>query len=196
MAEKNDIDIKDEDLKEEDFTPEELEAEDVDWKAKALELKGIAKRRATQLVKAKEKLAIVPEKPLNPAGNPPPQKGESDEPDYGRLAFLNSSSVTHPDDQKAVLDEAKRLKLPLTDVLQMEHIKTRLQANKEDREAKAGMPRGRDRSGGSTPQDVDYHLAKGTTPDEQELAEKVVEARMKREEQKSKFSDILYNENI
>ena len=55
FMEKNEIDIKDEDLKEEDFSPEELEAENVDWKAKAQELKGIAKRRATQLKKAKEK---------------------------------------------------------------------------------------------------------------------------------------------
>lgn len=57
MTKENDLDIKDEDLKEEDFSPEELESEDVNWKEKSQELKGIAKRRATQLSKAKEKLA-------------------------------------------------------------------------------------------------------------------------------------------
>ena len=64
MEKENDLDIKDEDLKEEDFTPEELESEDVDWKAKAQELKGIAKRRATQLKKAKEALALKEEKKI------------------------------------------------------------------------------------------------------------------------------------
>src|SRR3990167_4022134 len=60
------VEIKDEDIKEEDFTSEELEADTTDWKAKALELKGIAKRRATQLAKAKEKLNAKPEIPAKP----------------------------------------------------------------------------------------------------------------------------------
>src|SRR3990167_3344091 len=68
----NEIDIKDEDLHESDFTPEELEAEDVDWKAKAQELKGIAKRRATQLKKAKEALVAKP-----PESKPPVKKDDS-----------------------------------------------------------------------------------------------------------------------
>lgn len=79
MEIKNDIDIKDEDLKEEDFTPEELEAEDVDWKAKAQELKGIAKRRATQLSKAKVKLGEFETKVKELIPEPKPQDKKPDE---------------------------------------------------------------------------------------------------------------------
>ena len=197
MEIKNDIDIKEEDLKEEDFSSEELEAPDVDWKAKAQELKGIAKRRATQLTKAKAKLTEYanqpkPEIKLEPKPQDKPIS-QSNEPDYGRLAYLHSRGIAHPDDQKVVQDEANRLKLSITDVLEMEHIKSRLQGQKDEREAKAGMPKGTSRSGGNTPQDVEYHLAKGTTPDDQELAEKVVEARIGKQKQ-NKFSDTLYTE--
>jgi hypothetical protein len=197
MEEKNEIDIKEEDLKEEDFTPEELEAKDVDWKAKAQELKGIAKRRATQLGKIKEKLNEYETKLKEfedklPKNEPEPQdKQKPNEPDYGRLAFLQSKGIDHPDDIKIVQEEAERLKLPLTDVLGMEHMQAKLKANREEREAKAGMPKGSGRAGGTTQHDVDYWLSKGGLPDDQELAEKVIEARMNKEKQ-NKFSDELY----
>lgn len=78
MENKNEIEIKDEDLKEDDFSPEELESEDVDWKAKAQELKGIAKRRATQLKRAKEALA-------KPPVSEPPVKTEISKPAESEL---------------------------------------------------------------------------------------------------------------
>ena len=194
MEIKNDIDIKEEDLKEEDFSSEELESEDVDWKAKAQELKGIAKRRATQLGKAKAKLTEYANQPPEPKEAKPQDKPvlQSNEPDYARLAYLETKSINHPDDQKIVQDEAVRLKLPLTDILAMEHIKSRLEANKDARNAQAGMPKGKGRSGGVTQNDVEYWLAKGETPQgDQELAEKVIDARMGKEKQ-NKFSDELY----
>lgn len=115
------------------------------------------------------------------------------EPDYGKLAYLQARGIDNSDDQKIVQDEANRLKLPLTDVLGMEHIQSKLKSNKEEREAKAGMPRGGNRSGGANQHDVEYWVAKGGLPEEQELAEKVVDARMGKEK-KNKFSDTLYNE--
>src|SRR3990167_10001947 len=119
MDPKNDqVEIKDEDVKEEDFTPEELESDTTDWKAKAQELKGIAKRRATQLAKAKEKLKSVPEPKVDA---PPQPKNDAiknpNEPDYAKLAFLKSEGVKHQDDMKYVLEEADRLKMNLNDVL-------------------------------------------------------------------------------
>ena len=81
MEKNNDLDIKDEDLKEIDFSPEELESEDIDWKAKAQELKGIAKRRATQLSKAKAKLGEFETKvkELTPEPKLQDKKGKSDD---------------------------------------------------------------------------------------------------------------------
>lgn len=127
------------------------------------------------------------------------EKSQSNEPDYAKLAFLETKGIAHPDDQKIVQDEAARLKLPLTDVLQMEHIKSKLSVSKDQREALAGMPKGAGRGGSKTTQDVDYWKDQknpdGTykTPDDLELAEKVINARIKREEQANKFSDELYS---
>src|SRR3990167_3024526 len=93
-------------------------------------------------------------------------KAQPNEPDYARLAFLETKGINHPDDQKIVQDEAERLRLPLTDVLGMEHIKFRLQVNKEERLAKEGMPRGAGRTGVTTQHDVDYWVQKGGLPED------------------------------
>ena len=122
----------------------------------------------------------------------------TNEPDYAKLAFLKGEGITHPDDQKLVQDEAARLKLPLTDILQMGHIKSKLKDTQDQRDAQAGMPKGRGSAGGKTQGDVDYWLDKtnpdGTfaTPEDPELAEKVIEARIKKEKQANKFSDELF----
>lgn len=119
-------------------------------------------------------------------------KSQSNEPDYAKLAFLETKGFNHPDDQKWIQDEAARLKLPLTDILNMAHAKSYLETTKTQREAIAGMPKGRGSAGGQAQSDVDYWLQKGETPDDQELAEKVIEARIKKEQNKNKFSDELY----
>lgn len=122
-----------------------------------------------------------------------PGADTSNEPDYAKLGYLNSVQVNHPDDQKIVIDEANRLKLPLTDVLQMEHIKAKLQNLRLTREAQEGMPSGSHPGGAKGMKDVDYWLAKGGMPHEQELAEKVLEARLQ-QSRGSKFSDSMFNE--
>jgi hypothetical protein len=120
----------------------------------------------------------------------------SNEPDYAKLAFLKAENVTHPDDQKIVTDEANRLKLPLTDVLQMEHIQSKLKAQKDEREVKSNTPKGNRRGSSKTQEDVDYWVNKEKkgggyeTPDDLELAEKVINARMKKQEMDNKFDPI------
>jgi hypothetical protein len=130
---------------------------------------------------------IKPEKPE------PEPKSQPIEPDYAKLAYLETKGIIHPDDQKLVQDEAMRLKLPLTDVLAFDHIKSKLTANKDQREAQEGMPKGKGSASGKTQNDVDYWLAKGETPDDLELAGKVIEARIKKETTGNRFSDELYS---
>ena len=124
---------------------------------------------------------------------------QSNEPDYAKLAFLETKGIAHPDDQKLVQDEAARLKLPLTDILGMEHIKSKLESAKDQREALAGAPKGRGMASGKTQGDVDYWIDQknpdGTykTPDDLELGAKVIEARIKKEKQSHIFADELYS---
>lgn len=179
-------------------SPEVVEGEevaepstDVETLQKKLEtLKATVGSTKRELKDAKKALEDA-KKALNP--ETPQKTQQSNEPDYARLAFLNSQQVTHPDDQKLVIDEAARLKLPLTDVLQMEHIKGKLQTNNSQRVAQAGMPKGSGRSGGPNKSEVDYYLEHpDETPTDLELHGKVIAAKMKREENANKFSDIPF----
>ena len=121
-------------------------------------------------------------------------KAESNESEYARLAkmaYFKSEGVNHPDDIKVIEDEAARLKLSPDVVLQMEHIKGKLKTNADTRNAQNGMPTGSNRSGGATQQDVDYWLSKGGLPeDNQELAEKIVNARMGKDTSQRRFDPI------
>lgn len=118
---------------------------------------------------------------------------ESNEPDYARLAYLASQKVEHPDDQKLVLEEANRLKLPLTDVMNMEHVKARLTANNNQRTAENGSPDGSGRKGGAHKGDVDYYLAHpDETPSDLALHNQVIDARIKRETDNSMFSQVPF----
>lgn len=144
---------------------------------------------------------VTPEPPKDPPKEPeqPPQL---DEPDYAKLAFLEGKGVKHPDDQKIVQDEATRLKLPLTDVLEMKHIQAKLKDSKDQREAEDGMPSGDGKPSGSNKTSVDYWVGKKNkdgsfaTPDDLELAEKVIKARIKSEESGNKFSETLFRGDI
>ncbi len=166
---------------------EQENQEEVDWKARAeeLEQKAIKQREKTKELKSKLSEYEV-------------QQKVSNEPDYAKLAFLETKGITHPDDQKVVQDEANRLKLPLTDVMAMKHIKAKLEENKDQRDASAGMPKGRGKGGGSTQHDIDYWIDRqkpdGTyeTPEDNELAVKVINARIKKETNANKFSDVMF----
>lgn len=103
MEKENEIEITDQDTSEEDFSKEDLESEDFDWKAKALELKGISKRRATQLGKAKTKLSQQSEEieKLTPEEKSEPQdKEKSDEVLLKRLdnLALKTAGIKEPEE--------------------------------------------------------------------------------------------------
>ncbi len=121
---------------------------------------------------------------------PPLPKSQSNEPDYAKLAFLEQRGLKHPDEQKWAMDESERLRLPLTDILSMEHAKVKLETMKTQREALEGMPKGKGKTGGASQTDVDYWLAKGETPEDLELAEKVIDARIKKDVSNRQFDDI------
>lgn len=142
-------------------------------------------RLARQLEQTRKKLGKDVE--------PPKREQTSNEPDYSKLAYLEAKQINYPDDQKIVMDEANRLKLPLTDVLQMDHIKSRLAQNNDARIAQDGMPKGSGRKGGASKSSVDYYLAHpDETPDDLELHNKVIDAKLKKETNDSMFSSVPF----
>jgi hypothetical protein len=188
-----------------DTTPESESNDEANEAAKAKEYAKNQKIRAEKAEAEVKKWKAEAEKATK--GNSKITLGESEtpksseqlnEPDYAKLAYLESRGIKHPDDQKIVRDEANRLKLPLTDVLGMEHIQTKLKKSQTQREAEDGMPQGSGKPKGGNKGAVDYWVDRknpdGTyeTPTDTELAEKVIDARLKKDKASSQFSDILY----
>lgn len=171
-------------------TAETPTVEELQQKLKDMEATvGSTKRELKDAKKALEdaKNALSPQTPE--------QTQQSSEPDYAKLAFLEAKKVNHPDDQKLVLDEAKRLNLPITDILQMEHIKSKMEASQAQRESQDAMPNGSGRKSGASKGDVDYYLAHpDEVPQDLELHNKVIEAKMRRIENESMFSDTMFVE--
>lgn len=187
------IETQDSNLESEEDTNSQNDTEDLG--EKLTKTQEYAKNQKIRAEKAEKEVKDLKAKLGENKETETPKKEEtkSNEPDYAKLAFLEGKKIDHPEDQKMVMDEAKRLQLPLTDILAMEHIKSKLKDSKNQREALDGAPRGKGKGGGSTTQDVEYYLAKGTTPDDLELAGKVIEARMKKEQRANMFSEELFS---
>lgn len=127
-----------------------------------------------------------------------PEAKQSDELDYGKLAYLKSEGVEHPDDRKIVLEEAKRLNLPIERILQEKHIQAQLKDSKDQRNAESGMPEGGSGKSGGNKGSVDYWVNRKDkdgnyeTPTDTDLANKVIDARISAEQKSNMFSADLY----
>lgn len=180
---------------EQDTTPEP-EFDDVSEKLSKAE--EVAKNQKIRAEKAEAELKKLK---AETAKQEPKKEEKSNEPDYTERMdklTLKSEGITNPDDIKTVLNEAKRLKLPIEEVVSMEHIQAKLKTAKAQREAEDGMPSGKGKTSGSNKTTVDYWVDKkkadGTfdTPDDLELAQKVIDARLKQHAKQNMFADDLY----
>jgi hypothetical protein len=156
------------------------EAQEVDWKAQAEAAAAEAakyKRMAEQRAKKLEKAPEVGTK----------SKGL----DYGMKAFLAASGIKGSD-EIAIVEQAMRYSgESLEDLVDNPFVKTQLSALREAKAAQAAIPSGTKRSGTSPRTEIDYWLAKGelppNTPENQDLRRKVVNAKLTRTKQVSKF---------
>lgn len=178
----NELDIKDEDIQDISFSPEELEDDATDWKAKALELEGIAKRRTTQL----KKLKIAKEAAAK-LGKLEQKEGL----DYNHLAYLKASGIDNDDDVAFITNEVKTTGKELKEILGFKYVQEQLATFKNTREMQDAIPPGSPRSSSTIRDNVDYWIAKGQLPpaDQVELRRKVVNERVKQEDSVSKFTD-------
>lgn len=127
-----------------------------------------------------------------------PEAKQSDELDYGKLAYLKSEGVDHPDDRKIVIEEAKRLNLPIERILQEKYIQAQLKDAKDQRDAESGMPEGGNGKSGGNKGSVDYWVNRKDkdgnymTPTDTKLANEVIDARIRTEQSSNMFSEDLY----
>jgi len=165
--------------------PEEVEGEETDWKALALKNQGIAKRLKTKLEKKDEEKPEV--KPVKKKSVTKKTKGF----DYGQLAYLESKGVTNEKDQEYLLAEVENTGKELKDVLEFKYVKEELAGFKDDRASTDAIPDGTKRSTQTSRDKVDYWIAKDEMPpaDQQQLRRDYVNAKIKKAEDSSKFTD-------
>lgn len=152
-----------------DKVDDEIEEETTDWEAKFKEEEGRRKRAETKLSKNKKEA-----KP-------------SSELDYGKKAFLVASGIKGSKEtelvEKIVSDTGKTIE----QVLESKYFQAELSEMRELGKTEDALPKGSKRSGKSTQDTVEYWIAKGELPTDRKLRQDVVNARIKKETDKSVF---------
>jgi hypothetical protein len=170
---------------------EEVEVEDIDievdeeddttdWKAEAEKYKGIANRYKSKLDKAKTA----------------PEKKETKETnkeltfDYGQKAYLIANGIKGKEETDFVKNFMEKTGKDLDEVLDNKYFMQELKDFRDDKTAKEAMPSGTKRSGQSGRDSVEYWIAKGELPpnDQVELRRQVVNAKIKSQGTTNVFS--------
>lgn len=180
--EKNELEV--EEIDEIVETKDEDDNDTTDWKALALKNQGIAKRFKTKFEKAKEVKVDADE----------PKEPEKEGFDYAELAYLTAKGISD-EDVSFVEETAKNTGKQLKDLLGTKWFQAELQERKEERITKDAVPGGSRRSNSSSKDNMDYWRtqidagkAKLSDIEDVALRREVLNARIKTDENKSKFA--------
>ena len=196
MSETNDqIDITTEDVQGGDLTQEQLADETIDWRAKAQELEGIAKRRATKLEKIKTKLGAMETAlaSFKNEGKPQDKKQEGGL-NYAEKAYLKSSGI-NADEFAIVEGIMKETGKDIDTILQSRYFQSDLKDHRDKKAVESAIPDVAKRNGQPASTQIEYWLAKGNhelppnTAENRILRGQIVEARYQREKMSSQFTD-------
>ena len=187
--EKNDeLQEESQDEQEETQESEETTEEKIDWKAKAEEQEGIAKRNYAKLKKAEEKLETLKKESSAEA---PEKKEKSGDLDYGQLAYLAAKGIESDEEIGFITKIMGKTGEDLKTTLQDEYVSNRLKSIREQIVTKKATPSNSKRGTPSGRDTVEYWLAKGEYPpyEQKELRRKVLAAEMKKAVDDNKFTD-------
>jgi len=161
----------DEEVESDEVESTEQEVEQTDWKAEALKYKAILDRNKNK-------------KPTEQKVN------KSNDLDYGQKAFLTAKGIDT--DNKGELGLVKNIMQDtgksLEDVLSSKYFQAELKEMRDLKASSNAIPNGK-RSGTASQDSVDYWIAKGELPpaSDRELRQKVVNARIKKNDNKGVF---------
>jgi len=117
---------------------------------------------------------------------------KSGELDYGQKAYLFATGIKGSEETKLVQDFMANTGKSLEEVVDSKFFQAELKELRESKASEDAVPKGTRRSTTGSRDSVDYWLAKGelpeNTPENQELRRKVVNARIDKETNKSKFA--------
>jgi hypothetical protein len=195
--------IKDEDLGEiNEYSEDDLADDEADWKAKAQENLGIAKRRTSQLGKAKTYISKLEKLVEGIKKEPEPQdkKIDNSQPskfDFGELVFYNNKDgvvkVMHDDDIEFLKQEMTENGKAQSYVLNSKYFQEELKKRQEARVAQNAIPAGSKRTAPAASDSLDYHYRKyeesGFTklPEDTVMRRKVINERSAREKGSNSF---------
>lgn len=181
----NDLEITEQDLKEEDFSSEDLENDDFDWKGKSQELKGIAKRRATQLGKAKAEIERINKELEEAKKTIVPQKSQSDsellktmEERFDKQA-LKIAGITDNDEVELAMKFRERTGMGMDEILSDEIFQAKLEKIKTDKSNAKAAGNLKGGSGGANPKaDPNYWKGKKEYPTPEEVPDRAERAKI------------------
>lgn len=114
---------------------------------------------------------------------------KSEEPDYGKLSYLESKGVSDQETQEYLLNLSKESKTELKDLLNKSWVQAELKERKELKASSNAMPKDSSRTGNSSQDTVEYWLAKNELPplSNRKLREAVVDAKLEKDKDKGMF---------
>ena len=110
--------------------------------------------------------------------------------DYGQKAFLVAKGYDTDEEESFLFKEVSETGKTLSQVLSFNYVQEQLKAIKEQKNSEGAIPKGSgERGGQGNRTSVDYWIQKGELPpeDQIEMRRKVVNEKLKRSQQKSKF---------
>lgn len=143
--------------------------------------KGIAQRYKTKIDKLKE--GLEDKKPEEKKNDP----SKSDELDYGKKAFLVANGVKGEKETELVENIMSETGKTMEQVLESKYFKAELEEIRALKETEDALPKGSKKAGQSAQDTVEYWIAKKELPKDRELRQKVVNARINKEKNKSVF---------
>lgn len=186
MEKENDQDIE---LTEVDENTEE----DVDWKELALKNQGIAKRFKTQKEKIVKEFEEFKNKPVEkPKPEPEPDKPtKSSELDYGQKAFLKTYGISGADELSLVKSWSERTGDQIDVLVEDEIFNAKLKSLRDQKAAKETLKEmSNQRSNSpSSKSKVEFWLDKPFDEVPKELKQDVLNAKLQKEKEESKFTD-------
>lgn len=147
-----------------------------------------AARLLRQTNQARKKLGL---EPLTEGKPDKKTSKKSDGFDYGEKAFLIANGIKEADEMELVSEIIKSTGKSLDEVVGSKYFQAELKEMRDDKTTTDAIPKGSKRSNNSSANTVEYWIAKGELPpkDQRELRQKVVNARIKADTNKSQFTD-------
>ena len=159
----------------------------------AKQYEGLAKRNHTDLKKLKEDPRLKEE--VKPTPKPDTKPEKKDGFDRTDKAFLLANGIKASEYDFVLERQGKHLFETLDALVESDVFQSELKSHREEQTSKDGIPKGNKRATPTSVDQVDHWINKEddkgnpVLPKDRELAKKVVEARIKSEKSKSKFTD-------